>query len=191
MPRLRYFKTFERLERGEIIPPAKPLTLYREVSGLSPARPQGLKSSKYAISLAVKDRNTDGPKAALTAAALPEIKRRLASFGERDFADASSRNEYRRLRQAQFTLEASRQNVVSQTKVSKPPRIDWPLTKYGTAARYSGFTSVAGRPLFRGRQLLDPCIERYVRKQVLFAIGKGGKGFRTPHRRNSNSWIPC
>lgn len=36
-----------------------------------------------------------------------------------------------------------------------------------------------------------PCVERVRRREVLFAKGKGGKGYRSPHRKNPYSDIWC
>jgi len=146
--------------------------------------PGNFESFKRSPSWAVKDRENNGPKAASIAAA-------LETFTERDFADPSKRKLYRALRNAQ---EASRQNIKSSAtdrRFFNPVGHDWPYTVSGTAGRLSGFASPDGRALFKSAVHLIPCVQRAVRRSVLFAKGKGGKGYHTKKRRNSNSGVPC
>lgn len=196
MSKFRYFSRFERLEREEkesySLAPSRPLTRHEE-TGRSPAVPLGGLQRAEGPSKARISRASADLRAAETLVALRD---KLNTFQESDFADPSSRKAYRSLRNAQLALEASRQNVSvrpdGKARVfSGPVGGDWPLTKYGTAARYSNWTSVGGRPQLRRKSHLLPCIQRAARRSVLFALGKGGKGFRTPHHRNKNSWIPC
>jgi len=109
MSKFRHFSRFERLEREEINPLPRTLTLtpteYEEVR--SPAPKHGLTKPP----LAEMGRQSGGPKLALRASALREIEKHLEKFTEKDFADPSSRKEYRRLRNARIALEASPRKV--------------------------------------------------------------------------------
>lgn len=137
----------------------------------------------------VNDPETKGQKAASIAAALSQFK-------ERDFAEPQARAAYRKLRQRQEELR-SQQKVrpAGSDRRQYNPTEPFPSTVYGTAARFvhnlsrlPGAISVAK---FAVSGNVIPCIERAVRREVLFALGKGGKGYKTPKRRNEFSGIPC
>lgn len=189
MPIYRYYRTFRHLERdiGDIARPYFDTpTTRRSRSGRYPESETG----SYAPQWAVRDRLTDGPKADLRAAALRDVEIQLAKFTEPDFAVPSNRKKYRALRSAQEELR-QKVNARIDRRFYQPAGHEWPYTKLGTAARYSSFTSLDGRPLFHRKSALIPCIKRYVRRSVMFALGKGGKGFRVKHKRNHDSEVPC
>ncbi|QCQ85086.1 hypothetical protein [Blackfly microvirus SF02] len=178
----------EREETNTILPRSLASPPIREEKLRSPTKS---KNKANAPLWAVNDRESRGRKALSTSAALREINEKLSKFKERDFADPSSRKTYVQLRTAQNALEASRQKVEKKAKAfSGPVGHQWPITKYGTAARYSAWTSVAGDPRLYRKSNLVPCIERAVRRMVLFSLGKN-KGFKTPKHKSKDSWIPC
>lgn len=193
MPKFRRIRTFERLERDidDIARPPQYLTSRQFLSEAEKRSPTNLKKAQLSPQWAVKDRLSDGPKASLRLAALLEIQNKLNRFQEADFAEASNRLQYRRLRAAQEAIRQNVKPIVNDRRYYQPGGHIWPSTKYGTAARYSGFASVAGRPLFRRKSTLLPCVQRLARRSVMFALGKAGKGYRTKHRRNINSEVPC
>jgi hypothetical protein len=162
---------------------------------------------KYADPLprsVVKDRDAIGPKAATIAAA-------LATFSERDFSDPNKRAAYRDLRRQQELISGPgvlnvRRNAESGggQERSKPSGADLRYfsprkyesgfagsTIYGTVPRFNVRAAVGVLPRIRRAMAVVPCVQRAVRREVLFATGKGGKGYRTPHRRNANSGVPC
>lgn len=196
MSKFRYFSRFERLEREEnaSILPRSPRAFQQSTEEIEryPAGPQSGSQQSERLS---KARQWRAAADSTSAASLRQIERDLEKFTERDFADPSNRKAYRTLRNAQLALEASRQNVprpYTRTKVFKGPiGNEWPVTGSGTAARYSVWTSVGGQPRLARKSKLLPCIERYARRSALFALGKAGKGWRTPHKRKSSSWINC
>lgn len=195
MSKFRNFSRFERLEREEIhdILPRPPLELQtnpRE-KGRSPAGPHSGYQRAESPSKAV--RRTAA--ADLRSAALLEVKERLNTFTEQDFASPSKTKAYKTLRSAQAALEASLRNV-PRSKPGKakvftgPVASEWPVNKSGTSARYSAWTSVAGSPQLSRKSRLLPCIERAARRAVLFSLGKN-RGWHSRHRKNRNSWVPC
>lgn len=64
-----------------------------------------------------------------------------------------------------------------------------PRTVYGTEARTK--LSRTSRRSFRFPYIAFPCIQRSVRREVMFARGKGGRGYRVPHAFNFLSAIGC
>lgn len=135
----------------------------------------------------VKVRKQSGPKAASIAAA-------LKMFTERDFADPQLRSAYRELRRRQ----GGQQNVVpsgSDKRRYNPTGKDFASTIYGTLARLSGVPhalhSARWQAQFLNPTKVIPCIQRTVRKEVMFAKKHAGKGYRTPKRRTWASGVPC
>lgn len=193
MPKFRRIRTFERLERDidDIARPPQYLSTRQFISEAEKRSPTSLKKAQLSPSWAVKDRLTDGPKASLRLAALLDIEKKLNRFQEADFGEASNRLQYRRLRAAQEAIRQNVRPIVNDRRSSLSVGHVWPSTKYGTAARYSGFASVGGQPLFRRKSTLLPCVQRLARRSVMFALGKAGKGYRTKHKRNINSEVPC
>lgn len=145
---------------------------------------------------AFDERQSNVHKAASIAAALSQFK-------ERDFADPEKRSSYRELRAQQEYLrqvnlyaEQARTREGGQRKVNitsgsdmrrfMPDREDV-RTSHGTIAR----VGLAGLLGFVNPFGVIPCIQRQVRKEVLFALGKSGKGYHTRKRRSYSSEIPC
>lgn len=64
-----------------------------------------------------------------------------------------------------------------------------PRTVHGTEARV--VTSATSRRMFHNPLLAFPCVQRLVRKEVLFARGHGGRGHRGKRRFNPLSHIGC
>lgn len=128
----------------------------------------------------VNDRQARGHKAASIAAA-------LASFKEADFADAAKRKQYRLLRQAQLGPQNVRPTGTDRRQFN-PTGLD-AYTKYGTPAKSAVFAFRL--PNVENPLSVFPCIQRSVRRQVMFALGFGGRGYKKPKRRTSTSGIPC
>lgn len=64
-----------------------------------------------------------------------------------------------------------------------------PRTMYGTEAHVG--VNAFSRRVFRNPVLAIPCIQRSIRREVMFAFGHGGKGHKVRHRRNEMSSIWC
>lgn len=122
------------------------------------------------------DRKEIGHKAASIAAA-------VSKFTERDFASPEKRREYRRLRAAQ-----------EQQRARKSPLVDERRFAFNkSAARALGLLKVVGgfTSGFKTASRVLPCVQRMTRREVLFAKGRGGKGYRTPHHRSWKTGVPC
>ena len=138
----------------------------------------------------VNDQKTFGHKAALIAAALSQFK-------EKDFADPKKRAQYRDLRKQQELLRFAGKSRGGQQKVT-PTGGD--KRRYDpTGKAYASLTSgnIAKLSLrgwsqvFRFPAVTIPCVQRNVRRQVMFAKGFGGRGYRGKKRRTWSSDIPC
>lgn len=137
----------------------------------------------------VNDDQINRQKAATIAAA-------LSQFREKDFAEAQARAVYRKLRQRQEELRTQQKvKPAGSDRRQFNPTEPFPSTIYGTSARFVNNLSRLPRALavakFAVSGSVIPCIERMVRREVLFAKGKGGVGYKTPKRRNEFSGIPC
>lgn len=131
-----------------------------------------------------EDRSLVGPKESMTLSA------RLAMFKESDFADPAKRLEYRRLRAAQEQQRAKPAGA-DRRQYTPYPTVDFASTVFGTAARFGAVLGRHALPRFRFASAVIPCIERLVRREVLFAKGKGGRGYHTRKRRSWSSGVPC
>lgn len=67
----------------------------------------------------------------------------------------------------------------------------WPRTDFGTDAWLKWNVKGALRQVVRNPFLALPCVDRMVRREVMFAKKKAGKGYRKPHRRGPLSNIGC
>lgn len=143
----------------------------------------------------VEDALVERPKAASIAAA-------LGAFKERDFADPANRLIYRQLRSRQLALENQRQQARQKVKAAASDRRQFNFegkgfasTLFGTKARVGGVVNPlrgsSWLPSFINPSSVVPCIERMVRREVLFAKGKGGRGYHSPKRRTWASGVPC
>lgn len=141
------------------------------------------------------DRITSGQKAASIAAALKQFK-------ERDFSDPLHRQNYSVLRQAQIDLQNAIRRRGGQRKVNQTgfdQRSFNPAggfdnrTVTGTAARIASRVATAFFPMpsFRHPTLALPCIARHAQREVMFARGYAGKGYKTKKHRTSSSGVPC
>lgn len=194
MPRYRRPWKFEELERDALSIPsvpktgtvarARPLGVARATE-LSPTRERYIPRWKL-------DEGPEGkgPKAASIAAA-------LARFSEQDFVNPQARADYRKLRAAQEAIresERSSQKVkaaASDMRQYNPTGKDFALNRSGTVARLAARLQGLYFPHFKHLSTVLPCIERAVRREVLFAKGKGGKGYKKPKRRTWSSGVPC
>lgn len=153
--------------------------------------------------VSVKAQQTLGPKAASIAAA-------LGKFKERDFVDPDKRKAYRDLRRLQEEVRQADRQLTKHKKSGggqqnakpsgadrrqyHPERKDYTgSTIFGTAARLSDRVAAAAgvMPAFFRATAVVPCIQRAMKKEVMFAKGYAGKGYHTRKRRTSSSGIPC
>lgn len=141
----------------------------------------------------VNDEAPSRQKAALIAAA-------LKTYSERDFSNPQARADYKKLRAAQAAIYNRRSSgKVPPSGGNKsyfnPTGKDYASTVYGTVARLSGWTNVVSEntwvPVFARPSAVLPCIQRVVRREVMFAKQHAGKGYHTKKRRNWSSGVPC
>lgn len=152
---------------------------------------QAPKNSIALEKINVNDQKAFGHKAALIAAA-------LSNFSEKDFGDPRKRAAYRALRLQQEALRASRSKGGRQkANVPGGDKRFYNPTGKSFAARVSGVVasmytpSYAWQQVFKNPGSVIPCIQREVRRQVMFAKGHGGRGYRVKHRRTWSSGVPC
>lgn len=128
------------------------------------------------------------------------ISAALSGFTEKHFSDPAKRANYRALRQMQLQSQelATRggQKKVSPVGGDKrrydPTGKGYASTRYGTIARLIGSPLASSwLQVFRNPSAVIPCVQRKSRREVLFAKGKGGKGYRVRRRRTWASAIPC
>lgn len=62
-------------------------------------------------------------------------------------------------------------------------------TYFGTEAR--SYVSARGKRMFVNPLMSLPCVDRLVRREVMFAKKKAGRGYRVPHRFGPMSMIGC
>lgn len=123
----------------------------------------------------------------------------LSGFHEKDFADPTKRANYRKLREMQlksreFTSRGGRQNVSGGDR-----RFYHPNRRRSAVNRYGVFAELMQNPVmssswiqvFKNPGSVIPCIQRRERREVLFAKGKGGRGYGGKRRRSWSSLIPC
>jgi len=141
-----------------------------------------------------EDPKVKGPKAVLTTAAL------LDQFKEQDFANPVARAAYRSLRASENAHRARSSQKVPPSAADKrqynPTGKDFASTIYGTIARITNWTNVgdSGAHFQRGFQHASqviPCVQRDVRRQVMFAKNKAGHGYHTKKSRTWASGVPC
>lgn len=154
----------------------------RSLAGLSQAN---IKNGPSVAKAIVNEPRRQVHKAALIAAA-------LKGFTERDFADPEKRAAYRALRAKQ----GGQQNVKpsgSDRRQFNPTGKEFAATRYGTIARLNPWVQTAAQAAigFARPWSVIPCVQRSVRREVMFATGKAGKGYHTPKRRNWASGVPC
>ncbi|UDN67830.1 hypothetical protein [robinz microvirus RP_142] len=147
--------------------------------------------------LILKDRQTSGPKVALS------IATALSRFSEADFSNLEKRQAYRDLRALQNAILSETKAKSSKTTSGEGQRkstaagadrryynpsdpLNWGSTTYGTAAKVGVGTSAGLR--YRHSTSVVPCIDRATRRAVMFALGLGGVGYKT---KKGPRGIPC
>lgn len=145
----------------------------------------------------INDRDSSGQKARLMRAALAERAfTHPSQFRESDFADPVLRERYRDLRRS----KGGQQKVEpagSDMRRFNPTGRDYAATTTGNLARLSGWTNIrAGladtwKPVFRSPSMVIPCIQRDIKRQVMFAKGFARKGYHSKKRRSWASEVPC
>lgn len=159
-------------------------------SRLAALSPAPKKVTALTDKISVKGRAALGPKAALIAAALNQFK-------DKDFSDPRKRAAYRELRRQQEALRVQansmggRKNVPSGSnkKFYDPTGKAYAVKTTGVLARYRVLRG--WQQAFANPPQVVPCIQRLVRREVMFANGRAGKGYRGPKRRDWKSGIPC
>lgn len=98
------------------------------------------------------------------------------------------------LARRQRLSEAAAKSTYAQWKRAEDRRRFHPAGKdaqpsniFGASAEFNNRAKNA--PKFFAEAL--PCIDRVVRRQVMFALNRAGKGHRKPKRRTWRSLIPC
>jgi len=135
----------------------------------------------------VKGRLSRGPYAASIAAQLAGIHNEL------DWNDTAKVKKYRLLRQSQADSRPSKPTGGDKRHFD-PTGKDHAATFAGTLARTTGVSnllSAGWNPHFLRQAQVIPCVQRMVRKEVMFAKQKAGHGYHTKKRRNFLSGIPC
>jgi hypothetical protein len=84
------------------------------------------------------------------------------------------------------------QTSVGDRRFYNPNKNDFiPKTRFGTNAWLKATVDEVARRMFHNPTAALPCIQRTVRREVMFARGHGGRGHKVPHRRNPLSDIWC
>lgn len=136
----------------------------------------------------VKDHAANGPKAASIAAALGY--RRPSDFTERDFGNPLLRAAYREQRRRQEGYRKVSPIGVDNRQFNPTGKGAWKIS--GSPARFTrALNAESWLPAFKNPAQVIPCVQRSVRRQVMFALGFGGRGYHSKKRRNANSGIPC
>lgn len=118
----------------------------------------------------------------------------------RDPAGVKARLRFFQLLQQKSALQQAAANAkrASNTKqtlvVNRRSFFPFPTTfnartLFGTDAHV--WRSRTDRPQYRSAGIVVPCIQRAVRRQVMFALGHGGRGHRVRHRFGPQSMIGC
>lgn len=122
----------------------------------------------------------------------------LSQYTEKHFSDPSLRAKYRELRKMQ--LQSPKTVVVGggQRKVSpsggdkrryNPTGKDFASTIHGYRATFRPLESWL--PAFANVTEVIPCIQRKVRREVMFAKDRAGRGYKAKKRRTWASGVPC
>lgn len=166
-------------------------------SRLSPATLEVLERTRRVL----KDAQVGRPKAETISAALD-------MFEERHFADPQLRTAYRELRTLQNygPLMATRREASQEASKGGQRKVRgfapdfrsfWPHTEAafdvtGNPVRFTKFLfGTSWMPMFKHAQSVVPCIERWVRREVMFAKKKAGRGYKVKHRQRWHSGVPC
>lgn len=134
-------------------------------------------------------------------ARMDELNRSNVSSYPKSGALKTARSRLLQLEQRQRTLlqAAASEKRANSFKPSGGDRRYWspyifnPRTVFGTEAFVKHRTNRKGveRKLFKSPGIALPCVERMVRREVMFARGHGGRGHRVRHRFNPLSLIGC
>lgn len=149
--------------------------------------------SRVTTTTIVNDDKTSRQKAASIAAA-------LSIFQESDFVDPAKRARYRDLRRAQEALRYEIKSGGGRRKVNptgydqrsfNPTGKETASTRSGTAARIASALKATFVPSFKMPTTVIPCLQRHAQREVMFAKGHAGRGYKTKKRRNWASGVPC
>lgn len=125
------------------------------------------------------------------------ISAALSGFTEKHLSDPSQRAKYRELRKMQLqSPEPAKRG--GQTNVSavagdkrryNPTGKAFASTVHGYRATFRPLDSWL--PAFANPSQVIPCIQRKMRREVMFAKDRAGKGYRSRKRRTWSSGVPC
>lgn len=164
---------------------------FAEVPGFMPKLDALSQARKKTVNLSRTIVNED--KANLHKAA--SIAAALAQFSERDFVDPQKRAAYRALRARQEGLRNVQAKPVDARQFNPTGKGGFASTIYGTIPKFGAVHARGPRvgwlPNFHVPTSVVPCIQRAVRREVMFALDLAGRGYRTKKKRNENSGVPC
>jgi hypothetical protein len=137
-----------------------------------------------------------------------DVRRRAVADAEKKHRDEQSSRSARLLKaaiarfsnaqglqkQARARYDAERRRVLLAQATAGASRLIFPTNPrnlYGGEAKTRTRTGAARKQQFTHPSKSVPCIERIIRKQVLFARGHGGKGHHTKKRFSVWSMIGC
>lgn len=124
----------------------------------------------------------------------------LSTYKETDFSDPIHRANYRDLRKAQQELEYAIGSGGGRKKVNptgfdqrsyNPGQTETAQMRSGNAARMASFVKANFLPHFKMPTEVIPCIQRTAQREVMFAKGYGGRGYKSKKRRHWHSGVPC
>lgn len=83
-------------------------------------------------------------------------------------------------------LEVGDRRLFTPDRSTRPPRAARPGAARVIAATYPG-----SAVRFKDPRAVTICVRRKIRREVIFALGKRGKGARSPRKRNFWSEVRC
>lgn len=114
--------------------------------------------------------------------------RRKAAISGLFQLQAKAQSNLQRLRRAR-SLQRSEASAADRRYFNPAGLFYNPRSVFGTEART--FVGASGKRKFVHKASAVPCIDRAVRKEVMFAFGHAGRGYRVPHRFDPMSLIGC
>lgn len=163
-----------------------------------------LSRANNAINALNKIKNNDAQarrqKAGMLTAAMDALRPKITSAGI-SFENEPHRAAYVQLQERlkqhyaqEKALRDARKSSPSGANKSyyNPTGKDFASTIYGQIAGLHNKDLNAGWvQVFKNPSQVVPCIERHVRRSVMFAKGHAGKGWHTKKRRTWSSGVPC
>lgn len=122
----------------------------------------------------------------------------LSQYTEKHLSDPSWRAKYRELRKMQLQSPKTVVAGGGQTKVSpsggdkrryNPTGKAFASTIHGYRATFRPLDSWL--PAFANPSQVIPCVQRKMRREVMFAKDRAGRGYKAKKRRTWSSGVPC